>query len=122
MRALSVFLLVSTALMQLPACTESCSCEQNIWLVVSAIDAVDGGVVPWAMVNGLPCPAPCALQHRPDGGAPSAGSVDLTVTAERYQPMLLTVIVPAATPVDYGCCGLGPPWIGQFVTVPLQPL
>lgn len=36
-------------------------------------------------------------------------------------PLSLTVIVPATEPVDYGCCGLGPPWIGTFVTVPLRP-
>jgi len=114
--------LAGLALSQLPACTEQCDCSQATWLIVSVIDAVDGGTIPSAEVNGLACAAPCALQHKPDGGPPSAGPVDLTVTAPSHQPRSLTVVIPAATPVDLGCCGMGPPWISQFVTVPLQPL
>jgi len=121
-RAFSLMLLASVAVTQLPACAESCSCEQEIWLFVSVIDVTDGGSIPSARVNDVPCPGTCAFTRKPDGGPASAGPVDLTVTAESYQPKSLTVVIPATEPVDQGCCGPGPPWIGQFVAVPLQPL
>jgi len=107
----------------LTACTETCDCAApEPFLAVSVIDAIDGGPLPSARVNGIPCAGTCAFNRKPDGGPAEAGPVDLIVTAESHQPRSLTVVVPATTPVDHGCCGLGPPWIGQFVTVPLQPL
>jgi hypothetical protein len=111
------------ALSQLPACTEQCDCSAEApWLTVTVVDASDGGVIPTAQVNGQPCPGSCGFRSKPDGGPASAGPVDLTVTAPSYEPRSLTVVIPATTPVDHGCCGIGPPWIGQFVSVPLQPL
>jgi hypothetical protein len=123
-RTISSVLLVSTclALAPLAGCTESCDCAPPIWLDVTVVDAIDGGSIPSARVNGLPCGSGCSLHSKPDGGPPSAGPVDLTVTADGYQPMSLTVVIPAATPVEYGCCGMGPPWVGEHWTVPLQPL
>ena len=107
----------------LVACNEICSCAaQQSFLSVSVIDAIDGGSIPSARVNGWPCEGTCWFSRKPDGGAPEAGPVDLTVTADRYQSRSLTVVVPATTPVDQGCCGFGPAWIPQGVTLPLQPL
>jgi hypothetical protein len=122
MRELTLLLLVAAALFHLPGCSESCSCAQDSLLVVSVIDAVDGGSISSARVNDVPCPGTCVFTRKPDGGPPSAGPIDLTVIAESYQPKSLTVVVPATDPVDQGCCGLGPPWISQSVTVLLQPL
>ena len=122
-RTLSALLLVSLSLLLVPVagCTESCDCASPIWLSVTVVDALDGGPISSAQVNGLPCSGTCALQAKADGGPASAGPVDLTVTAES-QPRSLTVVIPAAAPDDLGCCGLGPPWVSQDVTVALQPL
>jgi len=110
------------ATVTLTACSEVCDCAALVpFISVSVIDTMDGGPIFGARVNDLPCPGTCAFTGKPDGG-PAAGPVDLTVTATSYQSKSLTVVIPATEPVDQGCCGVGPPWIGQFVTVPLQPL
>jgi|GEM_PF-3050112 hypothetical protein len=106
----------------LAACNETCICGQQLFITVRVVDAIDGGSISSALVNGLPCEGTCWFARKPDGGPAEADPVDLTVTAEGYRPTSLTVVVPATTPVDLGCCGLGPPWIPQGVTTPLQPL
>jgi hypothetical protein len=109
------------ALAPLAGCTQSCDRAQALWLDVKVIDALDGGRIPSAQVNGLPCGGGCSLHSYPDGGPASAGTVDLTVTADHYQALTVTVVVPATTPVDQGCCGMSPPWIGEHWTIPLYP-
>ena len=117
-----LLLLGALARASLAACNETCICGQNSFIGVRVIDAIDGGSILSAQVNGWPCQGTCWFARKPDGGPAEPGPVDLTVTAESYQPESLTVVVPASTPVDQGCCGLGPPRTSQGVTVPLQRL
>jgi hypothetical protein len=110
------------ALAPLAGCTERCECAPPLWVDVRVVDGIDGGSILSARVNGLPCGGRCSLHSKPDGGPPSAGPVELTVTADRYQPVSITIDVPAAPPADLGCCGTGPPWVGEHWTIRLQPL
>jgi len=110
----------------LPECTGAeCSCRAlPPYLSIAVRDALDAGPIATARVNDVSCgPAgACEFRNKPDGGPASAGPVSLEATAPGYRSQSLTVDVPAATPVDTGCCGVTPPYVPQSRTVLLEPL
>jgi hypothetical protein len=83
-------------------------------------DALDGGAVPGARINGFPCPSLCTGQ-RPDGGViEQAGTFEFSADAPGYQNYQFELVVPAAVPVAGQCCGL--PFVPQQLDFPLMPL
>ncbi|MGZ6163377.1 MAG: hypothetical protein ACXWLS_08610 [Myxococcaceae bacterium] len=64
----------------------------------------------------------CQFRTKPDGGPATAGPIALEITAQGYQAQSLIVDVPAAAPVDTGCCGFMPPYVPQIRTVLLNSL
>ena len=93
-------------------CISSESCDAVLCgmlppaVTASVRDAVDGGIVHSAVVNGAPfdCAAHCPVLF-PDGGTPAAaGPVPLVVGAPGYVPQSRTVDVPPRQ--DDSCCPL----------------
>ena len=88
--------LVASLALLLPGCQEFCSCALISPVNLSVVDALDGGIVHSAIVNGFPfdCPAHCPVRLA-DGGVPhAAGSVDVVVSAPGYATRSQIVDVP----------------------------
>jgi hypothetical protein len=97
-----------------------CSCRATTpFLSVAVRDALAT-----ALVNDVPCgpTGECQFHTKPDGGPAMAGPIALEITAQGYQSQSIVVDVPAAAPVDTGCCGFTPPYVPQVRTVLLHPL
>jgi len=125
-KVLSVIGAVAVALLASSGCISSESCEAVLCaplppaVTASVHDALDGGIVHSAVVNGFPfdCPTHCTVLF-PDGGSPeSAGPVPVTVSAPGYATQSQMVQVPVRA--DDSCCPL--PFEPQQVDVALVPL
>ena len=125
-RRAAVALLLTTVGVASSGCISSESCDAVLCgmvppAVTAAVhDAVDGGIVHSAVVNGFPfdCATHCPVLF-PDGGIPAAaGPVPLVVSAPGYLTQSRTVDVPARQ--DDSCCPLL--FQPQEINIALAPL